>query len=116
MAHGDNHAKRIVIDEATRLADKLQNGSAGCAETQGKAVALLVKMITPLYEAEFMTVEECERVHQKSTGSKKGTRAKIKIGPVEVEGPLTAAILVNIAPIACCALCFFTLGKVQNWW
>ncbi len=114
MAHGDNHAKQIVIDEATRLADKLQNGGAGCAETQGKAVALLVKMITPLYEAEFMTVEECERVHQKSTGSKKITR--LKIGPVEVEGPLTSAILVNIAPIACCVLCVFTLGKVQNWW
>ena len=114
MAHGDNHAKQIVIDEATRLADKLQNDKAGCAETQGKAVALLVKMITPLYEAEFMTVEECERVHRSSNGSKKITR--LKIGPVEVEGPLTSAILVNIAPIACCALCVFTLGKVQNWW
>ena len=114
MAHGDNHAKRIVIDEATYLADKLQNDSAGCAETQGKAVALLVKMITPLYEAEFMTVEGCERVHRKPNGSKKITR--LKIGPVEVEGPLTAAILVNIAPIAFCILCFFTLGKVQNWW
>ncbi len=114
MAHGDNHAKQIVIDEATRLADKLQDGSAGCAETQGKAVALLVKMITPLYEADFVTVEECERVHRSPNGSKKITR--LKIGPVEVEGPLTAAILVNIAPIACCALCFFTLGKVQNWW
>ena len=114
MAHGDNHAKKIVIDEATRLADKLQDDSAGCPETQGKAVALLVKMITPLYEAEFMTVEECGRIHGKSKGSKKLTR--IKIGPVELEGPLTTAILVNIAPVACCALCFFTLGKVQNWW
>ena len=114
MAHGDNHAKQIVIDEATRLANKLENGSAGCAETQGKAVALLVKMITPLYEAEFMTVEECGRVHRSSNWSKKITR--LKIGPVEVEGPLTAAILVNIVPIACCILCFFTLGKGQNWW
>lgn len=114
MAHGDNHAKQIVIDEAIRLANKLQDGSAGCAETQGKAVALLVKMITPLYEAEFMTVGECERVHRRPNEGKKITR--LKIGPVEVEGPLTAAILVNIAPIACCALCFFTLGKVQNWW
>lgn len=116
MAHGDNHAKQIVIDEATRLADKLQNDKAGCAETQGKAVALLVKMITPLYEAEFMTVEECERVHQNSNGSKKIARLKLKIGPIQVEGPLTSAILVHIAPIACCILCVFTLGKVQNWW
>jgi len=114
MAHGDNHAKRIVIDEAERLANKLQNGGAGCTETQGEAVALLVKMITPLYEAEFMTVEACERVHRKTKGSKKITR--LKIGPFEIEGPMTTAILVNIAPVACCTLCFFALGRMQNWW
>lgn len=114
MAHGDNHAKQIVIDEATCLAEKLQNGNAGCAETQGRAVALLVKMVTPLYAAEFMTVEECKSVHQNGNPRKKLTR--LKIGPVEVEGPLTSAILVNIAPIVCCAACFFALGKMQNWW
>ncbi len=111
MAHGDNHAKRIVIDEATRLADKLQNGSAGCTETQGKAIALLVKMITPLYEAEFMTVEECERVHRDAKGNKSIT--KLKFGPFSIEGFLNPSVIV---PIACCALCLFTLGRVQNWW
>lgn len=114
MTHGDNHAKQIVIDEATCLADKLQNGDAGCAETQGKAVALLVKMITPLYQAEFMTVGECERVHQSNNGRKKSTR--LKIGPVEIEGTITTAILVNIVPIACCVMCIFAVGKSQNWW
>lgn len=114
MAHGDNHAKQIVIDEATRLAEKLQNGNAGCVETQGKAISLLVKMITPLYEAEFMTVKECERVHRSNNGGKKITR--LKIGPVEVEGHLTTVILVNLVPLVCCGACLFTLGKVQNWW
>jgi len=111
MAHGDNHAKRIVINEATRLANKLQNGGAECTKTQGEAMALVVKMITPLYEAEFVTVKECERVHRRSKGNKKRTR--IKIGPFEIEGFLNPSVIV---PIACCALCLFTLGRVQNWW
>lgn len=108
MAHGDNHAKRIVMDEAARLAHKLQNGSAGCPETQGEAVGLLVKMITPLYEAEFMTVEECERVHKKPKGI-----TKLKFGPFSIEGMLTPTVIV---PIACNVFWVFALGRIQSWW
>lgn len=114
MAHGDNHAKQIVIDEATELADSLQNGNAGCPQTQGKAIALLVKMITPLYQAEFMTVEECVRVHKNGNGKKPITR--LKIGPVEIEGTITTAIIANFIPLLCCSVCVFVLGKTQNWW
>ena len=114
MAHGDNHAKKIVIDEATCLADKLQNGNAACSKTQGKAIALLVKMITPLYEAEFMTVDECKRVHRNGNGKKPITR--LKIGTVEIEGTITTAIIANFMPLLCCGMCVYVVGKIQNWW
>ncbi len=114
MAHGDNHAKKIVIDQATCLADKLQNGSAGCAETQGKAIGLLVKMITPLYEAEFVTTKDCETKHKERKGMK--TLTKIKIGPIQVEGALTTAMMLHSLPVIGCGLIIFMVGKVQNWW
>ena len=114
MPHGDNHAKQIVIDEATCLADKLQNGNAGCKETQGRAIALLVKMITPLYQAEFVTVQECRIEHAKFLKVKKTTR--IKLGPFEVEGAFTTALLVNCIPLICCVATVFMAGKMQKWW
>lgn len=113
MAHGDNHAKRIVIEEAECLADKLQNGNAGCLETQGRAIALLVKMITPLYSAEFITVEECQKNHQ---GKERLRTTKIKVGPVSVEGPITVALITNSIPLICLGIVFFILGKGQGWW
>ena len=114
MAHGDNHAKKIVIEQAIGLADKLQNGNAGCAETQGKAIGLLVKMITPLYEAEFVTTQECINRLNRFKRQKKSTR--IKIGPVEVEGPLTTAMILHVLPVICYGLLIFMVGKSQSWW
>jgi hypothetical protein len=114
MAGGDNHAKQIVMDEAARLADKLQNGNAGCMETQGRAIGLLVKMITPLYTAEFVTAQECRESRAKIK-SVKGI-SRIKIGPVEIEGQVTKALLAHSIPLICCGLVIFMAGKLQNWW
>lgn len=116
MAGGINHAKKIVIDEATCLADKLQNGNSGCRETQGKAIGLLVKMITPLYIAEFVTVEDCEEKHKVFMSQKTPSVTKIKIGPVSVEGPITSALLTSCVPIACLCGVIYMVGVVQNWW
>jgi len=114
MVHGNNHAKQIVIDQATGLANKLQNGSAGCTETQGKAIGLLVQMVTPLYEADFITVQECKENRAKSNTEKKTT--KIKLGPIEIEGPLTTTAILQCMPIVCCGIIIFMVVKVQNWW
>ena len=116
MAGGHNHAKQIVIEQATCLADKLQNGNSGCTETQGKAIGLLVKMVTPLYEAEFVTIQDCRKMHGPEKDDKDVKTTKIKIGSVSIEGPLTAAILVNAVPVLCIAAVVFMVGKVQSWW
>lgn len=112
MPHGINHAKQIVIGEATELARKLQNGDAGCVKTQGRAIALLVKMITPLYEADFVTVEDCGQMHK----GRSGKITKIKIGPIVFEGPISTALLINTIPLLCCVVVVFMAGKLQNWW
>ena len=109
MAGGINHAKQIVIDEATCLAEKLQNGKSGCVETQGKAISLIVKMITPMYMNEFITVQECE------SKCKIGT-TKIKIGAFSIEGKLSAAMVASVAPLVCCGFCVYMLGKAESWW
>jgi len=113
MAYGDDHAKQIVIGEAKKLADKLQNGNSGCIKTQGQAIALIVEMITPLYMAKFITVNQCDIRHKKFKAPK---TTRIKIGPIEIEGTITSALLINLIPLACCGILGFILGKSQGWW
>ncbi len=115
MAHGNNHAKQIIIDQATSLAEKLQNGDSSCLKTQGRAIGLLVLMITPLYKAEFVTVDECKQSHDKMLTNKKKI-TKIKIGPIVIEGPLTTTILLQSGPILFCGIVVFLVGKIQSWW
>ena len=112
MAHGNNHAKKIVIEEATGLAAKLQNGNAGCAETQGRAIGLLVKMITPLYAADFVTVDECRRQHAGDNTK----FSRIRVGPFSIEGCFGPTITLIIFNMAFMAAVFFAVGKTQNWW
>ena len=118
MAGGINHAKKIVIDEAICLAEKLQNGDAACAETQGKAIALIVKMITPLYEAEFITVEECRRKHAHKTTNADVEKKiiKLKLGPLALEGnfsPMLFLVLLMMVGFGCL---IYALGKSETWW
>ncbi len=119
MSGGINHAKQIVIDEAKCLADKLQNGSAGCAQTQGKAIALLVKMVIPMFSAEFITVGDCEECKEKRSNiktSKNLNSTKLKVGPITIEGPITSALIVSLTPLLCLGGVIFMAGKMQSWW
>lgn len=118
MTHGDNNAKQIVIDQATDLAKKLQNGNAGCVDTQGKAIGLIVKMITPLYKASFVTTNDCKKLRQESHPDIKRhiKSMRVKVGPVEVEGPLVGSVITNIVPVMCCCAIVYVIGKVHNWW
>jgi hypothetical protein len=118
MAGGIYHAKKIVIDEATCLANKLQNGGASCPETQGKAIALIVKMITPLYEAEFVTLEECRIRHDliKNNGNSDKKIIKLKLGPVGIEGNVNPILMLAILTICCFGGLIFILGKAEKWW
>ena len=113
MAGGVNHAKKIVIDQANDLADKLENGKSDCVETQGKAIALIVKMLSPLYEAEFVTIEECKKQHE---NFRKEKAMKIKIGPVGLEGNLPPIIILCLVLMSCFGSLIFVIGKTQSWW
>lgn len=114
MSHGDNHAKQLVIKQARILTEDLQNGGAGDQHKQGQAVGLLLEMLTPIYEAEFVTVKECGEMHAKQV--KVSVPTKIKLGPFQIEGNITAALLMNSFPILCCGGMFFALGKSLGWW
>jgi hypothetical protein len=105
MAGGNNHAKQIVLDEAECMAKKLTNGSAGCQITQGRAIALLVKMIRPLYENEFVTEEDCKK------RCKTGKFSTLKIGSVSMQAPIM--FFVYMFPYVGLV---FVLGKAEGWW
>ncbi len=117
MSGGNNSAKEIVIEEAESLASDLQNGHSGDPHTQGRAIGLLVKMITPMYRASFMTEDKCEEIRKQTAEKGKGSkRTRIKIGPVVLEGAISNAILANIVPLCCIGVTVFVLGKMENWW
>ena len=113
MAAGINHAKKIVIDEAEQLAKDLQNGHAGDPHTQGRAIALIVKMITPLYTAEFVTAEDCHRQHDVLNA---GKMVKVKLGPVEFEGAVTPTIMLTLTILGSISGVLFIVGKALFWW
>lgn len=113
MANGINHAKKIVLDEAEELARQLQNGHAGDQHTQGRAIALLVKMISPLYVADFVTADECKLQHPASSAAK---RINVKAGPFAFEGEFNATAFVSMLAISSVGLVIFMLGKIENWW
>jgi hypothetical protein len=112
MANGVNHAKQIVVDEATQLANDLQNGHAGDPHTQGRAIGLLVKMITPMYTADFVTVEECRKQH----APKPANQIKLKAGPFGFEGDLTPSLMLCGVVFGCFGGLLFIIGKTQGWW
>jgi len=118
MANGIHHAKQIVVDEAASYAKKLQNGSAADPITQGRAIGLLVKMVTPLYEANLRTVEDCEGLRKGCQGRivKSKNPIKLKLGPVAFEGFVTPAILLALPNIVICVSGGFALGRWQGWW
>ena len=109
------------------LAEKLQNGGADCLKTQGKAIALLVKMITPLYEAEFITVDQFvkreaelrnELFKKRTPQQIKQDSAvmKLKVGPVEIAGGNTASACLSIFLLSPLVIFVYMVGRVQNWW
>lgn len=135
MSHGSNNAKQIVIDEAMELAEALQNGSAGDSKVQGKAISLLVRMLTPIYKADLVTIQECEHArkrchdsvletieerHQtpqeiayKAANSK--AKMHMKLGPIEFSGGIVPVAFVIIAWMSPFIGTFYVLGKVENW-
>lgn len=113
MAYGDDHAKKIVLKAAKKLVSELQNGNSGCPQTQGRAIALIVEMIAPLYMAKFITINQCDARHKKVKQIK---TTRIKLGPFEVEGHITSAIIINTIPLICCGILGFVFGKSQGWW
>jgi hypothetical protein len=138
MANGVNHAKQIVIEEATDLAEQLQNGGAGDTQIQGKAIGLMVKMITPLYQADFVTVEVCaatrsqcnqsildkidEAVQKDEIRSENllnpagAAKTCLKLGPLELKGAVVPiAVVLAILLVPTVSVIFIT-GKIEGWW
>lgn len=113
MTGGNNHAKQILIDEALGLAKKLENGSAGDIEVIGRAVSKTIRMTTAMFENNFRTEEECDKKHAKM-GSRKPSR--IKLGPVEFEGQISAAVISHAVPVLCLLGVGFMIGKDLGWW
>ena len=113
MAHGDNHAKKIVIKRAKTLTADLSNGSAGNVKKQGEALGLIVEMITPLYEAEFVTADECKEKQNKVT---KHRSSRIKLGPFEFEGQISTTLIQKAPSILCLVGVGFMVGDKLGWW
>lgn len=111
MAGGNNNAKQLIVEQGETLAADLQNGHAGDLKKIGNLSALTFKMLKPLYMNEFVTVEQCIKMHAASDKKRPMTNSSIKIGPVEVKAPVMA--LLNMVPTV---ILLFVLGKMQSWW
>lgn len=112
MTKGINTAKQIVIDELEGLSKKLDNGSEGDLAVMSRHMVLQGKMLVSIYQCEYVTVEECQKIHKVAV--RKTTR--IKVGPVEFEGKISSAVLINIVPVCFCGILLYALGKSLNWW
>lgn len=112
MAGGNNHAKQIVIEQAESLSADLQNGHEGDLGKMGRLLALQTKMITPMYEADFVTMEDCAKNHK---GNGDGI-TKIRVGPISIEGKLSTALIQSGCTIMCCVGVIFAIGKAESWW
>ena len=113
MANGNNHAKKILIDDLNSSVKKLENGSAGDITVIGEAVCKQGKILAAMYENNFRTTEDCDAVHSKI---KTGKSAKIKVGPASFEIPITPALISILPTLVSCGTCIVLLGKIQNWW
>jgi hypothetical protein len=113
MAYGENHAKQIVLKEAEELSKQLKNGNADNSQVQGKAIALLVDMISPIYMADLVTVEDCRKKHATlSKNNKNNNVTEFGIGPVHWKGKIgLAAVIVLLS-----AGVLFAIGKTEGWW
>jgi len=121
MSH-DFSAKKIVTDQAEKLAGQLENGHAEDPVILSRAVAHLIKMVVPMYNTDFedfVRKDDCLRVqNQIKNGLKpptKNTPTKIKIGPFALEGNVTPALIASIIPFACVGILAFVLAKTNGW-
>jgi len=121
MAHGDNHAKRILIDDTMANVKKLENGSAADLHTIGRTLSQVAKITCDMYAHNFRTLEGCNDlrkgcaavVAKKATGKKP---IKIKVGPLAFEGFITPALMLALPNIIICVSGLFAIGRWQNWW
>jgi len=115
MAYGNNHAKKIVIEQAEALGAKLEANGAKCVETQGQAIGLLIKMVTTMYAADFVTIEDCIKRHDKNV-KEENKLSRIKMGPVELEGRFGPVAILCIINFIFMGSIIFVVGKTEQWW
>jgi len=89
MANGDNHAKTVVLNQADNLQNKLSNGHRADPETHGDALLLLMQMIRPIFEANFMTVDGCVENRSKCPAA---TASLINVHKSPISGKAIAGI------------------------
>lgn len=116
MANGENHAKRILIDDTLAHVAKLENGSAGDLQVIGRTLSKVAKITCAMYEFNFRTVEDCEGLHKDRNNKSRKEPIKIKIGPIAFEGHMTPALLLALPNILLCFGGGFAIGRWQGWW
>ncbi len=113
MAHGGTHAKEMVIEEVTVLIESLNNGHAGDAKVQGKALMMVLKMIVPLYMAPLVTAEEMESFVTKTMNevcnAEEYKSTALSLGPIKWEGPIS---IIGLGVL----VFLFMVGKSHNFW
>jgi len=120
MANGENHAKKILIEDTLANAKKLKNGSAGDIKLIGHTVSQVAEISCAMFEQDFQTISGCNKKHKEMMENLKPKATdkpmKIKIGPVSFEGFITPALIASLPPVIACAGVVYVIGKVQGWW
>jgi len=118
MANGQNHAKKILIEDTLSNVKKLENGSAADLHTIGRTISQVAKITCDMYSHNFRTVEDCEIFCKEGMNKKTVNKKpiKIKVGPLAFEGFITPTLLLALPNIILCLGAGFALGRWQNWW
>lgn len=116
MTNGNNHAKKILIDDLNSSVKKTEE-SAGDIAVIGDTVCKTAKIVAAMFENNFRTVEDCDATHKEFKDKlKAGKTMKVKLGPASFDIPMTPALIAILPSFICCGACFVMLSKLLNWW
>jgi hypothetical protein len=132
MPNGTNSAKQTLVDEVNRLLHDVDTGDINISaqETFLHALTLMLRMLSPMFMADYVTTEECRSQHRALLRPKKDVKSSIednnddelhedigfKIGPLSINGHLSQFIILVLLNIICIAGVVFAIGKAEQWW
>lgn len=121
MAHGEQTAKSKMYQEALKMAEAIENGSANDPSVTNRALAYVIRMLEGAVTTDFVTADDVDKmlgayrqscpVYQSfvSAQNTKGKKMTFSIGPLTWSGAFSHVTIVAMVIL-------FFVGKGKGWW